>query len=94
MTIRRFSIVVMGLIVAAALSLPIRGDEHDQQPHMREALETMKQAEQQLEHAEHDKGGHREKALQHLRAAIREVEQGTKYDDKHDDHHDHEHDSH
>jgi hypothetical protein len=94
MTIRKLSMVVMGLIVAAAFSMPVMGDEHDQQPHMREALETMKQAEHQLEQAEHDKGGHREKALQHLRAAIREAEQGTKYDDKHDDHHDDHHDNH
>jgi hypothetical protein len=94
MTMRKFSTGVLGLIVAAVLSLPAMAED---QPHMQAALDALKQAQQHLEQAEHDKGGHREKALSQVKAAINQVEQGMRYDEKHDHdkgHHDHDHDSH
>jgi hypothetical protein len=89
MTVRRFSTVILGLIVAAVLSLPAMAED---QPHMQAALDALKQAEQHLQQAEHDKGGHRDRALNQVRAAIKQVEQGMKFDERHDNdkgHHDH-----
>ncbi|HLQ50848.1 MAG TPA: hypothetical protein VK129_05075 [Terriglobales bacterium] len=83
MTMRKFSIGVMGFIVAAILSLPAVARAEDQ-PHMQAALDAMKQAQEHLQQAEHDKGGHREKALMHLKAAIAQVEAGMKHDTKHE----------
>lgn len=83
MTMRRFSIGVMGLIVAAALSLP-RAARAEDQPHMQAALDALKQAQQHLQEAQHDKGGHRSKALQHVKMAIAQVEAGMKFDSTHE----------
>jgi hypothetical protein len=55
----------------------------EQQPHMRTALEHMRQAQMQLEQASRDKGGHRVKALGHLKAAMAEVQAGIQYDNAH-----------
>ena len=53
------------------------------QPHMRDALSSLRGAAGQLEAADRDKGGHREKALELTRDAIREVEAGIKFDNRH-----------
>lgn len=53
------------------------------QPVMRDALSELREAATRLEHADRDKGGHREKALELTRAAIREVEEGIRYDNRH-----------
>jgi hypothetical protein len=66
-------------------------DDDDNQPHMKAALDALKQAEDHLNQAKHDKGGHREAALKSTREAIRHVEMGMKAGDK-DDHHDRDHD--
>ena len=92
MTTRKLSTGILGFIVAVVLSLPVMAED---QPHMQAALDALKQAQQHLEQAEHDKGGHRDKAISQVKAAIAQVEQGMRYDERHDkDHHDHDHDSH
>jgi hypothetical protein len=53
------------------------------QPLMRDALTDLRQAATRLEQADHDKGGHRAKALEYTRAAIREVEEGVRFDNRH-----------
>jgi len=55
----------------------------DAQPKMHQALNSLRSAKQSLDLATHDKGGHREKALQLTKDAIREVEQGIKFDNRH-----------
>jgi hypothetical protein len=50
---------------------------------MRDALTDLRQAATRLEQADHDKGGHRAKALEYTRAAIREVEEGVRFDNRH-----------
>ena len=53
------------------------------QPKMREALDELRSAAGKLEAADRDKGGHREKALELTRDAIRQVEEGIKFDNRH-----------
>jgi len=53
------------------------------QPLMRDALSELREAANRLDKADHDKGGHREKALELTRAAIREVEDGIRFDNRH-----------
>lgn len=53
------------------------------QPKMEEALRLLRDAKGVLEKASHDKGGHRAKAIEHVNEAIKEVEEGIKFDDKH-----------
>lgn len=55
----------------------------DPQPHMREALGTLRIAKDQLEKATPDKGGHRVKALDLVRSAIDEVQAGIDFDNDH-----------
>lgn len=50
------------------------------QPHMQKALDSLRDARQELQQATADKGGHREKATDLVRDAIDEVEKGIKYD--------------
>jgi hypothetical protein len=57
------------------------------QPKMEEALRLLREAKGHLEQATHDKGGHRAKAIEHVNEAIREVEEGIRFDDRHDEHH-------
>ena len=45
------------------------------QPHMMNALESLRSARHQLEVAEHDKGGHRDNAIADIDAAIVRAEQ-------------------
>jgi len=53
------------------------------QPKMREALDDLRAAEHKLDNADGDKGGHRAKALDLTRDAIRQVEEGIKFDNNH-----------
>jgi hypothetical protein len=50
------------------------------QPHMQEALDALKRAQQELSQASSDKGGHRVKAERLVRQAIAEVERGLRFD--------------
>lgn len=53
------------------------------QPRMATALADLQAARAKLEHAEHDKGGHREKALELVNAAIAQIKEGMRYDNRH-----------
>ncbi|HWD28006.1 MAG TPA: hypothetical protein VG387_12625 [Rhizomicrobium sp.] len=46
------------------------------QPHMRAALDELRQARSELDRAEHNKGGHREAAIRLVDQAIDEVKMG------------------
>jgi hypothetical protein len=59
------------------------GGYNEPQPQMRDALQNLRQAQQNLESASHDKGGHRAKALQYVQRAIEEVQAGIQYDNAH-----------
>ena len=53
------------------------------QPLMHNALDNLRDARRNLEHADHDKGGHRETAIGLVDQAIAEVRQGIRYDRHH-----------
>jgi len=53
------------------------------QPNMRTALRSLRFAKKELERATPDKGGHRVRAIELTGAAIDQVEQGMKFDNRH-----------
>ena len=53
------------------------------QPLMHNALDNLRDARRNLEHADHDKGGHREAALGLVDQAITQVQEGIRYDRRH-----------
>jgi hypothetical protein len=55
------------------------------QPHMRAALEHLRQAESELQAATQDKGGHRVKALGLIHESEAQIQQGIQYDNQHPD---------
>jgi hypothetical protein len=59
------------------------GTHYESQPEMAAAIQHLREAEQNLESASHDKGGHRARALQLVQQAIRETEEGMRFDDNH-----------
>ncbi len=52
------------------------------QPHMRNALGSLRAAKLELDKATPDKGGHRVKALELTSAAIQQVEKGIQFDNR------------
>ncbi|MCW5748784.1 MAG: hypothetical protein KIT36_21525 [Alphaproteobacteria bacterium] len=70
--------------VAGALSvyLPMSQAEAENQPHMRNALQSLQTARAQLQQATADKGGHRAAALTHVNAAIDQVQKGIAFDNR------------
>ncbi len=65
----------------------------EDQPHMQQALEALRQARHHLEEAIPDKGGHRNAAIKACDGAIKHTEEGIKYASEHHDH-DHDNDHH
>lgn len=55
------------------------------QPHMRAALDHLRQAESELQAATHDKGGHRVRAMDLVHQTESEVQAGIQYDNQHPD---------
>ena len=56
------------------------------QPHMRAALERLKEARAQLEKAAPNKGGHREKAIELINHAIEQVKAGIEFSERGEHH--------
>jgi hypothetical protein len=75
------------LVLAGALAYVVGTSGNDAsaepQPHMKEALETLRAARAQLDKANPDKGGHRVKAIALTDQAIDEVKAGIEFDDTH-----------
>jgi hypothetical protein len=53
------------------------------QPHMRAALQHLREAESELQAATHDKGGHRVRAMDLTKQAESEIQAGIQYDNQH-----------
>jgi hypothetical protein len=81
MKLHRFVIAL--LVVVAIASGFVAGRASADQPRMQAALEHLRLAKGELEHADRDKGGHRERALRLTNQAIDEVEKGVRYDRHH-----------
>lgn len=82
--------ILPGLLLGCAAMFTIpstavaqNGYNNEQQPHMTNALEHLRQAQQELQAAEKDKGGHRVEAIKLIDQAEREVQAGIQYDDTH-----------
>jgi hypothetical protein len=56
---------------------PVPPEKH---PQIREALESLRNSKEHLEHAAHDFGGHRVEAIKAIDEAIRQLEICLKYD--------------
>lgn len=80
---RRSAITTIGLVGLALPGLlecqPNPAPSPQQQPHMRAALDALRNAKRHLELAEADKGGHRVKAVELVNGAITETEAGIAY---------------
>ena len=74
-------VMLSGFSIPAALATPPAAVED--QPHMREALDSLRQARHHLEAALPDKGGHREAALKACDEAIKHTEEGIQYANEH-----------
>ena len=74
---RRTVLQVMVPATVAGLAIPASAAD---QPHMKSALNALRNAKQQLSLATADKGGHRAKAMELVNQAISEVEKGISYD--------------
>lgn len=71
-------LLIVGLrVVDSASAAP------EAQPHMRTALKYLRFAKDQLQRANTDKGGHRVKAIELTGAAIDQVQEGIKFDNRH-----------
>jgi hypothetical protein len=54
------------------------------QPHMRAALDHLREAREQLERATPNKGGHREKAIELIDRAMKQVKEGIEFGEHHE----------
>jgi hypothetical protein len=83
MNLWKVSTLAFAALFAATLAT---GDVPDagaaKQPVMRDALDSLEQAHDQLSRATADKGGHRVKAMGLTKSAIDEVKAGIAYDNK------------
>jgi hypothetical protein len=69
------TIQLSSLIIVSVIAMGVSSARADQ-PHMRAALHSLREARAQLMTAEHNKGGWRERALQNVDRAIQEVQNG------------------
>ena len=78
------AVVILGLVSVESVlaNSPVIED----QPHMQQALEALKQARHHLEQAIPDKGGHRVAALKAVEDAIKHTEEGINFGNEHHDH--------
>jgi len=80
---RRSAVTTIGLVGLALPGLlecqPTPAPSPEQQPHMRAALDALRNAKRHLELAQADKGGHRVKAVELVNGAITETEAGIAY---------------
>lgn len=82
-TIWKTSTLVLAGALAYVLGTGGNDASAEPQPHMKEALETLRTARAQLDKATADKGGHRAKAIVLTDQAIDEVKAGVEFDDAH-----------
>lgn len=74
-------VIILGVFsIPAAMATPPAAED---QPHMQQALEALKQARHHLEAALPDKDGHRSAAIKACDEAIHQTEAGIKYGQDH-----------
>jgi hypothetical protein len=67
------------LIIGVCSLFFVGGRVSADQPHMRNALNALRNARSELQRASHNKGGHRVKALDLVNRAITQVKKGIEY---------------
>jgi hypothetical protein len=72
------AVVIGALLVGGTVGI-CAADE----PHMRAALEHLREAREQLEKAVPNKGGHREKAIELIDRAMGQVREGIEFGEHH-----------
>jgi hypothetical protein len=76
----------MSLPAAAQTAAPTaklkRVQKKEMHPQIHAAIEHLREAKSNLEHAAHDFGGHRAKALEHVNEALAECERALSFDKK------------
>jgi hypothetical protein len=78
--VKRISVIMLGIVLTiTTFALPARVD----QPHMKAALDDLKQARSFLNKATPDKGGHRAKAIDLTVSAMDAVKHGIEWDRTH-----------
>ncbi|MBF0506009.1 MAG: hypothetical protein HQL09_04150 [Nitrospirae bacterium] len=82
MTRKILAVVVAAVLIIGGTVGVCAADE----PHMRAALERLKEAKEQLEKAAPNKGGHREKAIELINHAIEQVKKGIEFGEMHEGH--------
>ena len=65
---------------APAKAVPAAPAPPEKHPQIREALESLRNSKQHLEHAAHDFGGHRDEAIKAIDEAIHQLEVCLQYD--------------
>ena len=76
-------IIRSGFIIVTAVAAMNLSSARADQPHMQRALENLRAARAELEHAEHDKGGWRSRAMHNVDQAIADTEKGMSFDRHH-----------
>jgi hypothetical protein len=76
---RMFAVFVIAALLVGGTVGICAADE----PHMRAALEHLREAREQLEKAVPNKGGHREKAIELTDRAIEQVKKGIEFGEHH-----------
>ncbi len=79
---RILAVVVIAILLVGGTVGICTADE----PHMRAALERLKEARAQLEKAAPNKGGHREKAIELINHAIEQVKAGIQFSERGEHH--------
>jgi hypothetical protein len=73
----------IGVVIAVAVAAMGLNSVRADQPHMRRALELLRDARAELQSAEHDKGGWRVTAIRNVDRAIADTERGMAFDRRH-----------
>jgi hypothetical protein len=84
-TMKRILVVVVIGVLLVSGTVGICAAE-EPQPHMRAAIEHLREAREQLEKAEPNKGGHRERAIKLVDRAIEQVRAGIEFSEHHEHH--------
>ena len=77
---KRFVVMIVALCLTAGFAI---GAWAERQPHMRAALEHLREARAELRAAAPDKGGHKAEAIRLIDRAITHVREGMEYADTH-----------
>ena len=77
---RSVSIASVGALLALAVNTPVLAEGRERHPNIRRALNALRAAREDLEHADHDFGGHRVEAMEAIDRAMQQLEIALRFD--------------